>query len=442
MNHVLQRLPGGCKRAVVYVLARQLEPVLDLLRAALAFDFDLQRQGFGVGRVKLQNLLQFLQGQGVFLFRIAAPGGFEQLGDGLAAQRLVDAPGERPDGRVQVPLGLDLAQDLGGKIEFPFLERLLGALDARDQPLRIEALDGLVVQSLLQRLGELARVLVAAERLFRHRRVDHLAQARAHRRIQLRRRWRRVVENRPRQIFRRTAGERMPPRQSFKAGDAQRVDIGLGSRGLVLHLFGRHVEQRASGSAGRGAAGERRHAEVDDLDRIVLQNEKIAGLEIAMDQSVLVRGVQPAAGLRDDFDRAIHAEPLGRVFDQRIERGPFEQRHDEVRAALAFLFELAHVVNVDDVRMVERRQHRAFPAEQLERGWVGRIENGLQRHVPAQLTVKGAVDDAHPAPAQNGSPVVTVFDSRRRSTHGPFFPLRFIGYQADGPGGIGRRPDD
>ena len=170
------------------------------------------------------------------------------------------------------------------------------------------------------------------------------------------------------------------------------------------------------------------------------RTKRLLGLRSRWISSVLVRGVQPAAGLRDDFDRAIDAEPLWRVFDQRIERGPFEQRHDEIRTALAFLFELADVVNVDDVGMVERRQHRAFPAEQLERGRVGRIENGLQRHVPAQLTVKGAVDHAHPAAAQNGSPVVTVFDSRWRSTHGPFFSLRFIGYQADGPGGIGRRP--
>ena len=47
------------------------------------------------------------------------------------------------------------------------------------------------------------------------------------------------------------------------------------------------------------------HSEIDDLCRIVFHHENVAGLEIAMDQSPVMRGLKPAARLHQDFNNAI-----------------------------------------------------------------------------------------------------------------------------------------
>ena len=56
---------------------------------------------------------------------------FQQLPDLLLPRGLIDLHAQQRDLRVDVSLGLELGQDLGGELAVAFRESLLGALDAR-----------------------------------------------------------------------------------------------------------------------------------------------------------------------------------------------------------------------------------------------------------------------------------------------------------------------
>ena len=100
----------------------------------------------------------------------------------------------------------------------------------------------------------------------------------------------------------RLALERPPPEQALERDHAQRPDVGAEVDGLhALRLLGAHVVRRAEQRAGP-RLGDRRHAEADDrrlrdaevehlgqLFLLVLDEEDVVGLQIAVDDADLVR---------------------------------------------------------------------------------------------------------------------------------------------------------
>ena len=72
-------------------------------------------------------------------------------------------------------------------------------------------------------------------------------------------------------------------------------------------------------------------AEIDDLDRVILQHEDVARLDIAMDQPLLVGRLQSAAGLAGDVDGSIDCETLAGCADELVEGHAGQQRHHQIR---------------------------------------------------------------------------------------------------------------
>ena len=79
--------------------------------------------------------------------------------------------------------------------------------------------------------------------------------------------------------------------------------------GLSAHLLGRHVADRADDDARLGVGvvasssrppldgSDAREAEVEDLQPAVVGHEQVLGLEIAMDDALVVRGSEPSRDL-------------------------------------------------------------------------------------------------------------------------------------------------
>ena len=205
----------------------------------------------------------------------------------------------------------------------------------------------------------------------------------AHRRVQLGRRRRNLRQDALDDRVFSGASERLAPRQCLVERHAQRIDVRLDRDRLVLHLLRRHVEQRALVIPGcpRARMDRVRHAEVDDLHRIVRHHEDVARLQVAMDEAVFVRGVETAARLGEDLDDAIDGQAMAGSANELIERLPWQQGHDEERPLMAVLFVLPHVEDFDDVGMTDGLECRALFVEELERQRIGEFVKRLDRHL-------------------------------------------------------------
>ena len=95
----------------------------------------------------------------------------------------------------------------------------------------------------------------------------------------------------------------------------------------------------------RAAVGQLRQAEVEDLDAAVAGDEDVLGLEVAVDDALLVRGRQPLRDLQPPSSIALRggSGPRARARAQRL---ALEQLGDDVRRAVV----RADVEDRDDVR--------------------------------------------------------------------------------------------
>ena len=132
----------------------------------------------------------------------------------------------------------------------------------------------------------------------REHRVEAAGQA-ADARRQRRRRVRHVlVHERKRAV----ALERRPAAQDLVRDDRQRVAVRRGARGMPLRLLGRHVDGRAHHDARRREARlaleHLRDAEVCEEQPVVLAEEHVRGLHVAVQHARGVRGVERVGELR------------------------------------------------------------------------------------------------------------------------------------------------
>ena len=186
--------------------------------------------------------------------------------------------------------------------------------------------------------------------------------------------------------------------------------------GLTLALLGRHVVRRAHDRAGARLVRdlllglrELREAEVEHLDEVLgaasLQEKDVLGLEIAVDDAVLVGRVEGVRDLRADHHGTRRIEvPL--AFEAIGQRLALQVLHDEIELATR---RRAEVGDVDDVLVADLVDRLRFLHEARDDLGVARQlgVDRLERDLLANNRVLGEVHHAHAPLAQPGcEPVV------------------------------------
>ena len=180
---------------------------------------------------------------------------------------------------------------------------------------------------------------------------------------------------------------------------------------LPLGLLRRHVLERADHGAERrgraGAADRARDPEIHDERAIVVRDHDVLGLEIAVDDTDLVRRLQPGGDLFGNRERLGHGE-LALPPEEVREVLTLDERHREVLDAV----ELAEIVDPDDVFVGDLAgQHQLALEAPLD--FAGGLDivrdfrtNDLERDRDTELRVPRLIDDAHPAGAQDADDVI------------------------------------
>ena len=149
-----------------------------------------------------------------------------------------------------------------------------------------------------------------------------------------------------------TAVKGGPTRQALVEEAGERVLVGASVDVLPLDLFGRDVRGRSERDAGvearrllRESPGE---PEVREIDMAPAVEQDIRRLDVAVYETLPMRGVECVSDLRADRDRPARVQLL-LVSEQHLQIAAVCQTHDEVELPV----DLAGVVDRDDVRMLE-----------------------------------------------------------------------------------------
>jgi hypothetical protein len=223
-----------------------------------------------------------------------------------------------------------------------------------------------------------------------------------------------LLEDGGHRLGRCLACERAAAAQHLVQHDPEREDVGARVDPCRAHLLGGHVRDGANDGAGlreprfgrrlrvidrRSRRGELGEAEVEDLDPSVGEDEQVLGLEVAMDDALVVSGGEAAGDLRGPARGASRGyRALRQPLAQRLSLEPLE---DEVRSTLV----LAGVEDRKQVRVVEGARGEGLLLEAAEAGRIlaGRRGQHLHRDIAPEPWVEGAPDLAH-APRAERSP--------------------------------------
>ena len=239
---------------------------------------------------------------------------------------------------------------------------------------------------LLEVVVEVVAALVAVGRILRERLVQDAGDLFVHVRVQLADVGRVGLHHVEHQLQRTVVVEGHAPAEHFEQHDTQREDIGT----LVHHLaqadLGRKVTRRADEGAGIGELGRdvlvgQRDAEIGHLHLAARGDHDVAGLDIAMDHALRVRGSKTLRGVQKDLQRVARYQA-----DFALQAGRQRFAVDVFHHKEGLFFVLADEVDLDDVRVVERRHRARFAQEAFDEYLVVRHGRGqhLDRHVATQ----------------------------------------------------------
>ena len=226
----------------------------------------------------------------------------------------------------------------------------------------------------------------------------------------------------------RVSLERFPAREQLVEDRPEREDVRAVIDRKPLHLLGRHVAHRPHDHPGLRVARARRRArllarrdgldplrqaEVEDLEVAVSRNEEVLGLQIPVDDALLMGSGE---SLRD-LQRIVHGLLLrnrARV-ELSAQRLAFQKLHDGVGDSVL----VSEVVDREDVLVGKRRDRLRLALEPRERVGIGRdgLREDLDRDVPVQLPVPRPVHLPHPARAERREDLVGTESSTRGKRH-------------------------
>jgi hypothetical protein len=211
------------------------------------------------------------------------------------------------------------------------------------------------------------------------------------------------------------ARERGPARQEFIKHAAKRPDVcplvdHLPASLLRAHVGGRpehHAVTRVADAhggrprqrwAGSIGGAHFRQPEVEDFHSTRGRNLDIRGLQIAVDDSSFVRGVERIGNLPRDRECLWNRQALDscRTSGEFVRKGvPFDQLQHQRRNAIRLL----DAIDRTDMRMIEGREQAGFTLEPGETVGIRRKRRrqNLDRDVPSQLRVLRAIDLPHAA---------------------------------------------
>ncbi len=112
--------------------------------------------------------------------------------------------------------------------------------------------------------------------------------------------------------------------QHFVGDHGERKLIRASIHGVPLHLLGRHVVGRPHHDAGHGHLLGKNFgdAEVGDLRGRALVDQNIGGLDVAMDDALLVRVIERRRGLVENGEHGVAVERMLRCSDTFSSGGP------------------------------------------------------------------------------------------------------------------------
>ena len=166
--------------------------------------------------------------------------------------------------------------------------------------------------------------------------------------------------------------ERRPAGQHPEEDHAERVEVSgrADPIGLSGRLLRRDEERRPDHHAGHGDAGsglgldDLGDAEVQDLEdgRLAVHDEDVLGLEVAVHDALVVRGLKPGGDLlevRPDLAGG-HLAALGQHL---LELAAFEQLHHVVEPPVG---QRAEVVDGNDIRVIDAGDRARLDQEPLD----------------------------------------------------------------------------
>ena len=226
-------------------------------------------------------------------------------------------------------------------------------------------------------------------------------------------------ENRGDHVRRGLPAENALAGQELVEDAAERPDVGSLVHRLAARLLGAHELRGAEDDAGlRAVADERRRqrevrlgtgrlrieslreAEVEDLDPPVRGDLDVGRLQVPVDDAAIVRRLERLGDLTRDLERLVERKSAVRQpVRERLSR--HELHHDEPRA-----FRFLQAVDRGDRGVVQGGEHPGLALEPRQALRVAGelLGEGLDRDLPAQPVVVGAIDLSHsagPERAQN-----------------------------------------
>ncbi len=164
---------------------------------------------------------------------------------------------------------------------------------------------------------------------------------------------------------------------------AERVDVAARIERFAGELLGAHVGRRAEHHALLSELllllrvrrfAPSRDAEVEHLDEVCLPRaigeDDVLGLQVAMDDALLVRLVERSAHLLHDLERALRRHRSA-AFDDLVQGLALDELHRDVERAVRGR---AKVVELDGVWMLELRDRPALAVKAGEhRGVLGQM---------------------------------------------------------------------
>jgi hypothetical protein len=241
-------------------------------------------------------------------------------------------------------------------------------------------------------------------------------------------RWRRVrrhcrpvrlsPENGRNRVSTRVAREYEAAGQHLVQHAPERPDVRAFVDGVTARLFRAHIGRRTDDPAGlecragdcRHRAAVRRaarkylcHAEVEHLDVAVVIELDVGGLQIAVNDPLLMCGFDGLRNLQAEMQHVRQRQPAAspRLEQPFCERRPVHQLHGERMNAVG-VFE---PVDRRDARMIQRRQQPGLARESLDvlgiacEGW----RQDLEGDVPPERGVVRPVHLSHPPAPINPS---------------------------------------